>query len=93
MIPDGYLAIADKGYRGEMEKASVPNPLDPAMVAEFKSTVRARHKTFNGRLKNFAVINERLRHKPVMERHKACFEAVAIITQYSIELGNPLFEL
>ena len=93
MIPEGFLAIADKGYRGEIEKASVPNPLDDAAVNEFKSIVRARHETFNGRLKNFAVLNEKFRHRPVMERHKACFEAVAIITQYCMELGNPLFEL
>lgn len=93
MIPEGLLAIVDKGYRGEPLKASAPNSLDDDDVREFKKRVRARHETFNARLKSFAILSEKFRHKPVLYKHKACFEAVAVIAQYSLELGSPLFTL
>lgn len=92
-IPDGFYVIADKGYRGEPGKVSHPNRLDDDEVREFKKRVRARHETFNARLKAFEVLNQRFRHKPVMHLHKACFEAAAVIIQYSMELGSPLFDL
>lgn len=91
LIPNGKFAITNKGYRGEPATASCPNHLDDDDVREFKKRVRARHETFNARLKSFAVLSGKFRHKPVMDRHKACFEAVAVIVQYTIELGSPLF--
>lgn len=93
MIPDSLLAIADKAYRGEPLKASCPNSFDDDDVREFKKRVRARHETFNARLKSFHVLSGKFRHKPVMDKHKACFKAVAVIVQYGIELGNPLFDI
>lgn len=93
LIPDGFLAVADKAYRGEPKKASTPNILDDEFIRKLKSRIRARHETFNARLKNFKILSERFRHKPVLEKHKACFEAVAVIVQYSLELGSPLFTI
>ena len=38
-------AFGDEGYRGE-QQISTRNPLDSAIVNEFKERARARHKTF-----------------------------------------------
>lgn len=90
-IPLGMKCIADKGYRGEKQLISTPNALDVAEVKELKRRARARHESFNGRLKNFRCLDERFRHD--IEKHKAAFEAVAVICQYQLENGSPLFDV
>ena len=92
-IPAGKLVIADKGYRGEPGLVSFPNDLDDPEVREFKKRVRARQETFNARLKAFGVLSGRFRHKPVLKQHEACFVACAVIVQYGIENGSPLFSV
>ena len=93
MIPEGRLVIADKGYRGEPGVVSHPNHLDEAAVLDFKKRVRARHETFNARLKSFDVLHQVFRHKPVLPKHKACFDAVAVIVQCEIDFGFKLFQV
>jgi hypothetical protein len=61
-IPVGKLVVGDKGYRGEPAIISTPNSHDSVEVCEFKSWARARHETFNGRVKNFRCLSERFRH-------------------------------
>jgi DDE superfamily endonuclease len=51
MIPAGKKAIGDKGYRGEKGLVSTPSSHDHIDVRHFKSRARARHETFNARLK------------------------------------------
>ena len=92
-IPEGRLVIADKGCRGEPGVVSFPNHSDEDEVREFKKRVRARHETFNGRLKNFDVLRQVFRHKPVLHMHKACLEAVAVIVQCEIDFGFKLFQV
>jgi hypothetical protein len=89
-IPDGKKAIGDSGYRGEPSKVATKNHLDSEEVAKFKNRVRARHETFNGRIKFFKVLDERFRHG--LDKHKLCFEAVCVLTQYELENGNPLMD-
>lgn len=93
LIPDGKLAVADKGYRGEPDTCSCPNHLDDEDVAEIKKRIRSRMETFFSRMKSFKVLEDAFRHKPVMEKHKMCFEAVAVLVQYGIDLGFPLFDI
>ena len=93
LMPDGKHAAGDKGLRGEPEKVSAPNPMDDPSDARFKALTRARHETFDARLKSFSVLSNRFRHRPAMEKHQACFVAVAVLVQHSLELGNPLFQL
>jgi hypothetical protein len=89
-IPDGKRAIGDGGYKGEPSKVATKNHLDSEEVAKFKNRVRARHETFNGRIKFFKVLDERFRHG--LDKHKVCFEAVCVLTQYELENGNPLMD-
>lgn len=89
-IPDQNLVIGDKGYAGE-EVVSTPNRYDAEVVALFKKRARARHEGFNCRIKNFAVLSERYRH--AIHTHKIVFEAVCVICQYSMQNGQPLFDI
>ena len=50
-IPAGKKVIADEGYPGFPELISLRNQFDTKLVKEFKGRVKARHETFNSRLK------------------------------------------
>jgi len=89
-IPEGKIVVADRGYRGQAEIATQNRQDDPD-VRKFKSRARARHESFNSRIKNFKALSERFRHK--LEKHQSAFEAVCVICQYQMENGSPLFEV
>jgi hypothetical protein len=90
-IPVGSRAIVDNGYKGKDPKYSKPNPLDSAQLRKFKGRVRSRQECFNARLKVFKCLVDDFRSG--QEKHKQCFEAVAVIGQYQLELGSPLFDV
>jgi len=83
--------IGDNGYRGERGVVSTPNAHDPEELRKFKSRARARHESFNGRIKNFRCLDVRFRHG--IAKHKMVFEAVCVIVQYQLENGSPLFDV
>ena len=74
---------------------SVPNDFDPPSLKNFKKRARARHETFNGRLKRFQVLTDRFCHgtKDEMKYHKLVFEACVIICQFEIETDHPLLNV
>ena len=88
------LFIADKGYRtserDELGLFSTPNPLDPPELKNFKTRVRMRHETFNGRLKFFRILYDIFHHD--LSKHKAAFIAVAVIVQYQMDHGAKLYD-
>ena len=88
-IPLGKKVVANSIYKDGV--CVIKNPQDTADVRRFKRRARARHETFNGRLKNFRVLAETFRHGH--DKHKCVFEAVCVITQYEIENGHPLFDV
>lgn len=90
-IPVGCKAIVDNGYKGKDPKYSKPNPLDSPALRKFKRRARSRQECFNARLKNFHCLSEKFRHG--FTKHKLCFEAVAVVCQYQLELGSPLFDV
>ena len=89
-MPKGKKAIGDNGYRGHPGVLSTPNTHDAPAVRSFKGRARARQEAFNARLKVFRCLEDTFRHD--MELHQICFEAVAVICQYQLENGSPLFE-
>jgi hypothetical protein len=91
MIPEGKRAIVDNGYKGKDPKYSKPNSVDSPALRNFKGRARSRQECFNSRLKNFHCLSENFRHGE--EKHKVCFEAIAVIGQYQLELGSPLFDV
>lgn len=88
-IKDGKLAISDGGYSGK--KVCPPNTRDPKPVRRFKGRVRARHETFNGRLKNYSILQNMFRHDP--KKHGLVFDAVAVTINMQIDAGSSLFAL
>jgi hypothetical protein len=92
MIPAGKLVIADKGYKSKEEMMiSINNELDDPDVKEFKSRVRSKHETFNRRIKIFKAVHDVFQHNVL--KHQPVFESCAVITQYNLENGEPLFTL
>ena len=91
LIPDGKKAIGDNGYRGHHDKLSIPNSHDTLAVRKFKGRARARQESFNARIKNYKILDERFRHG--VAKHEIVFEAICVICQYQLENGSPLFDV
>ena len=55
--PNG-LKAAGRGYKGKEHTAvlSTPNSCDPAEIRKMNSRARARHESFNAKIKNFGVL-------------------------------------
>ena len=70
---------------------STPNTFDSTEVAKFKTNVRCRHKTFNGRIKKYASMDITWKH--TMEKHQLAFMAVITTVQYHLDEGVGLFEV
>ena len=90
-IPPGKLVVGDEGYMGEDEQVSTRNPFDSPELRNFKRRAKARHETFNGRIKNFKILDERFRHG--VAKHQAVFEAVCVLVQYDMDNGHPMFDI
>ena len=84
---------ADSGYRGS-DPEFVKSPsmaLRQNEDADLKNRVRARHETVNKRLKQFKMLDGAYRHN--IGYHNFVFRSIAVITQLSIEAGEPLFSV
>ena len=100
-IPAGKKLVADEGYTGESEVITTRNAFDSTEVKRFKGRTKARHETFNGRLKRFNILEDRFRtmgpttpEGPTREeKHRAVFIACVVLVQYQIDHGRPLFEV
>ena len=84
---------ADDGYIGEApQRVKCPgSAANPTENQAMQSRVRSRHETLNGRLKNWEILKQVFRHD-ILE-HGNVFRAIAVITQLSIQNGEPLFEV
>ena len=92
-LEDGERVEADDGYAGaDPEFAKTRSGIfHPPAAADIRNTVRARHETVNKRLKQFAALSNVWRHH--LSKHSTVFHAVTLVTQISIENGEPLFEI
>jgi hypothetical protein len=90
-LNDDEMAVADSGYRGELQHIKTPNLMHFCSGEEYydASVARARHETVNSHFKSKQVLVKRFRHS--LAFHLACFRAVAVITQLNIEAGESLF--
>ena len=94
----GQKAIGDRGYRN-VRGVSTNNTEDEEATAEFKRRARARHETFNARIKRFAVTSTRFRAfhdhngQSVHDNHRTVFVAVCVIVQFEMENGSPMFDV
>ena len=94
-IPDGKIAIGDEGYRGVPDKCATRNSFDTDAVKLFKKRVKARHESFNCRIKAFNVIDQPFRStgESRMEKHEMVFIACCVLVQFEMDGGRPLFKV
>ena len=83
----------DHGYKkkGGEPKYCRHNSHDCDEVRQFKKDARARHEHFNGRLKNFGILDHKFRHKKT--KFKQAFEAVCVICQNQMDTGSHLYDV
>lgn len=95
IIPKGKLVVADEGYRGEPNVCSTRNTFDDDDVKRFKKRVKARHESFNCRVKSFGILNQPFRSTgdQRLVKHETAFVACCIIVQYEMDNGRPLFKV
>jgi hypothetical protein len=91
-LEPGERVEADEGYRGHPDKIKCPgNDANPAENQGMHGRVRARHETLNGWLKNWGILSQVFRHHIMM--HGDVFQACTVVTQLTIQDGEPLFEV
>jgi hypothetical protein len=96
----GKKAIGDDGYRGFPNQISTANSLDSDAVRDYKVRSWQRHEAYNGKIKLFGVLSDQFRCKnnpndklTAKEKLQMCFEAVVVLVQYKMEMGDPLFDI
>lgn len=93
-LPAGKLVVADRGYQtsepDEVGLFAIPNNRDPPELKTFKTRVRCRHETFNGRLKHHKILQDVFRFDS--EKHHHVVRAICLRVQYAMDSGSPLFE-
>jgi len=91
-LEPGKRAEANEVYRGHPDKIKCPgNDANPAENRGMQGRARARHKTLNGRPKNWGILSQVFCHHIMM--HGNVFQACAGVTQLTVENGKPLFEV
>jgi DDE superfamily endonuclease len=88
----GCRLIGDSGYGGYHEWISRLSSHDSPEVSKFKTRVRMRHEAVNGKIKTFRCVDSaRFRHGE--EKFKIAFEASVVVTQYKMDISEPLFDV
>ena len=87
---------ADDGYRaadpGKVKsKSGFSSQYSSKEQLDVKNKVRARHETANKRIKQFSALSGIFRHN--LNAHSDFVYAAVVITQISIEMGEPLFQV
>jgi hypothetical protein len=91
-LEPGERVEADEGYCGRPDKIKCPgNDANPAENRAMQGRVKARHETLNGRRKTWGILSQVFRHRITMHGH--VFRVCAVVTQLTIENGEPLFEV
>lgn len=84
--------LGDRGYNGEPDYIVTAtrfiNEGNMQLLRDYH-VVRARHETFNRRMKVWNVLGHRFRND--LSRHGIVFNAVAVIEQIKMEHGHPMF--
>ena len=85
-LPPGKKVIADGIYAEEELRpyCSTKSDFDPPEISDFKNRVLARHETFNGLCKNFAILSTPFRHG--VENHRVHFDAVCAINMFRLNV-------
>ena len=69
----------------------VPSTTNSRELKHFKSQARSRHESLNSRLTKFGILQQTFHHG--MKCHEIAFEDVAVILQYQMDNGVPIFDV
>ena len=90
----GKMLVTDGGFQtsenDEIGICAIPNARDNQELRTFKTRVRQRHESFNGRLKCYKILQDVFRFDP--EKHVHVVHAVITRVHYAMESGSPLFD-
>lgn len=86
MLGPGEKVLADGGYVGEPEYI-----VTPTGERDIASNVRGRHETVNKRFKQWGILERVFRHD--LSKHQDAMYAVGVLTELSLEMGEPLFNV
>ena len=94
----GLRVIADRGYGGFSDTVTTMNSHDPPEVSKLKTRARLRQESVNAKIKTLRVTDsERFRHRgnhtDGQMKFKICFEAAIVVTQYKMDMVEPLFDV
>ena len=92
LLEENERIETDDGYRGLdpefcLTKSGSRNP---SSNPKMRARVRARQETVNKRFRQFNAANAVYRHDVMT--HGVAFYSIVVLTQLSIELGEPLFD-
>lgn len=91
----GKVCIADRGFRSksahERQHFSLPDYMDSKELHNFKSRARLRQETYNRRLKHFEALSSKFKNG--FEKHGFAMKAVAVIVQYQMDNGSPIYSV
>jgi hypothetical protein len=92
-LEPGERVEADVGYRGHPDKIKCPgNDMNLAENWGMQGRVMAWHEMLTGELKNWGILSQVFCHHVLI--HGDVFRVLcAVITQLTIEIGEPLFEV
>lgn len=87
------ICIADRGFRSkrpcERENFGLPDYMDSKELNNFKSRARLRQETYNRRLKHFECLAGTFKNGFL--KHGIALRAVAVLVQYQMDNGSPLY--
>ena len=89
-IPADKRAVADSALR-TCQKATTRMTGQQKELKDFLRRATARQETLFKRFKQFNILSSEFRHG--FDMHKDVLDAIAVITQYDMNLGNPLFDV
>ena len=94
MVPDGGRVIGDSGFTGKSEREkkifSTNNNLNSNALRHLKGKAKSRQEQLNTRMKHYLCMKHKFRHG--VKKHKKCFIACLVLTQYAIEDTSPVGE-
>ena len=84
-------------YDGQPDKVTTTKDAHSRETKELFARMKSMQETLFKRLKDFKVLRESFRHgrgtEDKLKKITAAFESVAVLVQYDIENGHPLFEV
>ena len=92
LVPPGHKLLGDQiyGAAAEIEKIAIKNPFDDDETKRLKDRALSRHESINKKLVDYNVLRHLFRStKDKKDKHKACFEAIAVLVQYTMRVEPP----